>query len=373
MILFPQTKPILISYSRLYIYKILPLLIPLTLLGYGNDLINFIRYILVGYMYINLYINDCMLRESIKLKTVLSEEHNCTRCSQSVVWNIQDQVANLLFLNIGSVLFRYNIYLDIYWRSFVHSIPVATKHKLCVQKSIRIEWWGILFGILNYGCEHILRRMFYFEYVLFFMLFIQFAIDCYLFDNTFKRLYIIPTHFLLKTVWKVSQCIVLGAIEIKKRNIGNKNVLSEIIRVLSYLKNSTFYRFLFWKEFQSLDNFISYGSTSPFYREHILNIFELLLNVKYFLTNNSAITFARKTKLLHMTTIFKPYMSAENKFYVTLFEARKEIEPFIKEVIEDLETSIQTTKCVLDYEELYNYDIQLDRSIHMMESYIKNK
>jgi hypothetical protein len=139
------------------------------------------------------------------------------------------------------------------------------------------------------------------------------------------------------------------------------------------LKKSTFYRILFWKEFQSLDNFISYGSTSPFYREHILNIFELLLNVKYFLTNNSTITFARKTKLLHMTTVFKPYMSAENKFYVTLFEARKEIEPFIKEVIEDLETSIQTTKCVLDYEELYNYDIQLDRSIHMMESYIKNK
>jgi hypothetical protein len=206
------------------------------------------------------------------------------------------------------------------------------------------------------------------------MLFTQFAIDCYIFDNTFKPIRgIIPTHFLLKTVWKVSQCITLGAIEIKKRNIGNKNVVSEIIRVLSYLKKSTFYRFLFWKEFQSLDNFISYGSTSPFYREHILNIFELLLNVKYFLTNNSAITFARKTKLLHMTTIFKPYMSAENKFYITLFEARKEIEPFIKEVIEDLETSIQTTKCVLDYEELYNYDIQLDRSIHMMESYIKNK
>ena len=205
------------------------------------------------------------------------------------------------------------------------------------------------------------------------MLFIQFAIDCYIFDNTFKRFYIIPTHFLLKIVWKVSQCITLGAIEIKKRNIGNKNVVSEIIRVLSYLKKSTFYRILFWKEFQSLDNFISYGSTSPFYREHILNIFELLLNVKYFLTNNSTITFARKTKLLHMTTVFKPYMSAENKFYVTLFEARKEIEPFIKEVIEDLETSIQTTKCVLDYEELYNYDIQLDRSIHMMESYIKNK
>jgi hypothetical protein len=165
----------------------------------------------------------------------------------------------------------------------------------------------------------------------------------------------------------------LGAIEIKKRNIGTKNIVSEIIRVLSYLKNSTFYRFLFWKEFQTMDNFISYGSTSPFYREHILNMFELLLNVKYFLTNNSAITFARKTKLLHMTTIFKPYMSAENKFYITLFEARKELEPFIKEVIEDLETSIQTTKCVLDYEELYNYDIQLDRSIHMMESYIKNK
>lgn len=373
MVSFQRTRPILKSYFELYVYKIFPILIPFSLLGYDNDLINVIRYIFVGYMYINLLINDCILRESIKLRTVSEEDHDCTRCSQSVVWNLQDQVANLLFLNIGSFLFRYNIYLDIYWRCFIHSLPLGMKQKLCIQKCMRIEWWGILFGIINFCCEYLLRTFFHFEYVLFSMTLIYFTIDCYLFDTELNKHYIIPINVLLKAVWKISQCITLGAIEIKKRNIGNKNIVSEIIRVLSYLKTSTFYRFLFWKEFQTMDNFISYGSTSPFYREHILNIFELLLNLKYFLTNNTAITFARKTKLLHMTTIFKPYMSAENKFYVTLFEARKELEPFIKEVIEDLETSIQTTKCVLDYEELYNYDIQLDRSIHMMESYIKNK
>lgn len=368
-----ETKPILLSYLTLYLYKVLPILIPLSLLGYTVPAIIVLRYLLVSYLYLNLFLNDCILRESVKIRTVHTKEHNCSRCSQNVIWNLQDQLANLLFLIIGSVFFKANIYLDLYWRSFIHSIPLATKNKLCIQKSIQIEWFGILFGLLNYVCEWALTQLFPFEYVLFSMLWIQFAIDCFIFDRTLPSYPILPMQLLLIFGWKTAQCLMLGIIEIKKRSIGQNNMISEWIRVISYMKNSTFYRFILWKEFQTLDNFISYGSTSAFYREHILNMFELLLNIKYFLTDNKAIIFARKTKLLHITTIFKPYMSAENKFYITLFEARKEIEPFIKEIIAELERSIQTTKCVLDYEELYSYDTQLNHSMHMMESHYKVK
>ncbi|MEI7999529.1 MAG: AAA domain-containing protein, partial [Candidatus Omnitrophota bacterium] len=56
-----------------------------------------------------------------------------------------------------------------------------------------------------------------------------------------------------------------------------------------------------------------------------------------------------------------------------LAKASEEIEPFIKEIIAELERSIQTTKCVLDYEELYSYDTQLNHSMHMMESHYKVK
>ena len=371
---FGLIKPIVKSYFNIFLYKIFPIIIPLSLLGYDNEYINILRFVIVYYMYINLFINDSILRESIKLRTIREEEHNCSKCSQNVIWNIQDQAANIIFLTIGSTTFRYNIYLDIYWRSFVHTLPLSMKNRLCIQRSIGIQWIGIVAGIINYASEYLLRKAFHYDYVLFLMTFIYFVIDCFLFNlNTKNIQYYIPTNFLLKVVWKLSQCLTLGIIEIKKRNIGNKNVVLEIVRILSYIKNNTFYRYVFWQEFRSIDNFISYGSTSIFYREHTVNLLELLLNVKYFLHNNTTFKFARKTKLLHMTSIFKPYLSAENKFYITLFEARKEIEPFIKELIEDLETSIQTTKCVLDFEELYEYDIQLDRSIHLMESYYKNK
>ena len=58
--------------------------------------------------------------------------------------------------------------------------------------------------------------------------------------------------------------------------------------------------------------------------------------------------------------ILKPFMSSEHKFYIRMFESRKSIEPFIKQLIKDLDDSILNTKSELIYEELYNFEKKVE-------------
>lgn len=355
-----NTLDIILLYINLIFYKIIPILLPLSLLGYSNIYVNICRYIFIFYVLINLLISDFILRQSVKIRNTIELEHNCEKCSNNIVWNIQDNISNIIFYILGGIIFRYNIYLDIYWRSYFHTLPIYIKNKLCIQKSFEIQYISIPFGISNYLIEIGLSYLIPFEYNLIIMFFVTFLLDCIIFNLNLKyKGNISFVNVLILIVWKISQSITIGYIEIKKRKLGNRDIVEEIINKLNYLRNNTWYRVILWKEFQSLDNLISFGKTSVFYREHILNFSELLINIQSYL-DNKTIKIARKTKILHLTTMFKPFMSSQHKFYVRMFESRKSIEPFIKQLIEDLNKSITNTKSELLYEEMYNCEKKIE-------------
>jgi hypothetical protein len=195
------------------------------------------------------------------------------------------------------------------------------------------------------------------------MFFITFVFDCIIFNLDIKhKSNITFINILLISIWKISQYLTVGYIETKKRKIGNRDVVEEVVNKLNYFRNNTWYRVILWKEFQNLDNFISLGKTSVFYREHILTIHDLLISIVYYLDNNTTIKIARKTKILHISTIFKPFMSSQNKFYIRMFESRKSIEPFIKQLLKDLDISIANTKSEIIYEEMYNFDKKIENT-----------
>ena len=358
-----NTINIIILYINLILYKITPILIPLSLLGYSNTFINIARYIILIYLIINLLISDFILRQSIKVRNLIEDEHICDKCSNNIVWNLQDSLSNIIFYILGGVVFKYNMYLDIYWRSYIHTLPICIKNKLCIHKSIEIQDIGIIFGILNYLIEVGLHYILPLEYTLILMFFVTFVFDCIIFNLNIKQKNNITfINIFLLTVWKISQFLTVGYIETKKRKIGNRDVVEEVINKLNYLRNNTWYRIILWKEFQNLDNFISLGKTSVFYREHILTIHDLLISIVNYLDNNTTIKIARKIKILHISTIFKPFMSSQNKFYIRMFESRKSIEPFIKQFLKDLDDSIANTKSEIIYEEMYNFDKKIENT-----------
>jgi hypothetical protein len=369
-----NTLNIIILYINLIFYKILPLLIPLSLIGYSNIFVNIVRYVIVIYLIINLLISDFILRQSIKIRNLVEAEHSCNMCSNNVVWNLQDLVSNIVFYILGGFVFKYNMYLDIYWRCYTHTLPICIKNKLCVQKSVELQYQSIPFGILNYLIELSISYIFPFEYTLIMMFFITFVIDCVIFNLDIKyQSNISFVNVLLQGVWKVSQCVTIGYMENKKRKIANRDVVEEIINWLNYLRTNTWYRVILWKEFQNLDNFISWGNTSVFYREHILAIHEILITVVNYLDNDPKIKMARRTKILHIGTIFKPFMSSQNKFYIRMFESRKSLEPFIKQLLKDLDVSISNTKSEGIYEEMYNFEKKIDsQNVKIIESFYSN-
>jgi hypothetical protein len=355
-----MTKEIILLYGELILYKILPMMTPLSLLGYGfareHIVVLGIRYICLLYLYINLLLSDIILRQSIKIRNSMIVEHNCEYCSKNIIWNIQDIVSNILFTIIGTIVFRVNIFLDIYWRSYIHSLPISIKYKHCTQKSIDIQLYAIPFGIINYIIESMLSNILPFEYTIILMCFINFMIDSIILDRNNRFITnrnIFSFNILLKIVWKLSQFLTVGYIEVKKRDIADRDVIEDIINILQYMRNNTFYRFILWKEFQSLDNFISMGKTSIYYREHILNTYDLVVNIMSYLDNNM-VKIMRKSKLLHITALFKPFLSSQHKFYIRLFESRKTIEPFMIQFINDMNQSIKNTKAEVEFEEIYN-------------------
>ncbi len=366
-----NTIDIIIVYINLIFYKIIPILIPLSLLGYSNVAINIFRYLVTCYLIINLLISDFILRQSVKIRNPIDTECACEKCSLNIVWNLQDNISNIIFYVIGSIVFKYNIYLNIYWRSYMHSLPIYIKNKLCVHKSVEIQYVSIPFGILNYLIEITLCYILPTEYILITMFFVMFVIDCVIFNLNIKyKSNLSFTNVFLICLWKISQYFTIGYIENKKRNFGNRDIVEEIINKMNYLRNNTWYRVILWKEFQNLENFISFGKTSVFYREHVLVIHDLLITIVHYLDNNTTIKIARKTKILHISTIFKPFMSSQNKFYIRMFESRKSIEPFIKQLLKDLDDSIANTKSEIIYEEMYNFDKKMEKeNVKIIDEY----
>jgi hypothetical protein len=359
-----NTIDICCLYIKLIFYKIIPILISLSLFGYLNIPINIFRYIITIYLVINLLITDFILRQSIKIRINSEKEHQCDKCSTNIVWALQDNLANIIFYILGGILFKYNIYLDIYWRSYIHSTPICIKNKLCVEKTIKLQYIAIPFGFLDYLIELCLYKLSLpCEYVLIFMFFITFLIDCVIYNIGAKyknNIGVINT--LLKIVWRISQYIVIGYIEHKKRNLINIDIIDFSINKLNYLRNNTWYRCVLWNEFQSLDNFISLGITSVFYREHVLNTHEFLVTITHYLEKDPTLKFVRKTKILHIGSMFKPFMSSEKKFYLRMFDSRKSIEPFIKQLLSDLDFSITNTKSEIIYEAMYNFNKKVDNT-----------
>lgn len=366
-----NTLDILFLYANLIFYKIIPILIPLMLLNISNIYYIILKYLIAIYLIINLLISDFILRQSIKIRNDLELEHNCDKCSNNIVWNIQDNISNVLFYIVGGIVFKYNIFLDIYWRSYIHTLPICIKNKLCIQKSIELQFLSIPFGILNFLIEYFLSLVVPYECNLILMFYITFLIDAVIFNLNIK--YKNNTNIiniLLSIIWNISQCITIGYFEVKKRKIGNRDIVEEIINKINYLRNNTWYRVILWKEFQNLDNFISFGNTSVFYREHILSFYDLLCSIVNYLNNNTTIKIARKTKILHISTVFKPLMSSQNKFYIRMFESRKSIEPFIKQLIKDLDSSISNTKSEIVYEEMYNFEKKIENNnLKIIETY----
>ena len=366
-----NTIDIIVLYINLIFYKIIPILIPLSLIGYSNIFVNIFRYIIAGYLIINLLISDFILRQSVKIRNPIDTDNTCEKCSSNIVWNLQDNISNMVFYVLGGIIFKYNIYLDIYWRSSMHSLPICIKNKLCIHKSVEIQYISIPFGILNYLIEFALCYVLPSEYIFIIMFFVMFVIDCVIFNLNIKyKNNMSFTNILLICVWKISQYLTIGCIESKNRNFGNRDIVEEIINKLNYFRNNTWYRVVLWKEFQNLENFISFGKTSVFYREHILIIHDLLVTIVHYLDNNTTIKIARKTKILHISTMFKPFMSSQNKFYIRMFESRKSIEPFIKQLLKDLDESITNTKSEIIYEEMYNFDKKIEtENIKIIDKY----
>jgi hypothetical protein len=356
-----NTVNIIFLYINLIIYKILPILFPLSLIGYSNIFINVCRYLFVLYLIINLLISDFILRQSVKIRNTVDVEHSCEKCSNNIVWNLQDNISSFVYYIIGGIVFKYNFYLDIYWRSYIHTLPIYLQNKLCIQNTIELQYLAIPFGIANYLIEYTLNYVLPYEYVFILMFFVTFLLDCIVINLNIKyKKNISFVNILIIVIWKISQCLSVGYIENKKRKFKNRDIVEEIINKLNYLRNNTWYRVILWKEFQSIDNFISFGKTSVFYREHILSFHDLLYSIMNYLDNNTTIKIARKTKILHISTMFKPFMSSQNKFYIRMFESRKSIEPFIKQLIEDMNSAIMNTKSEIIYEELYNFEKKVE-------------
>jgi hypothetical protein len=368
-----NTMNIIFLYINIIFSKILPFLLPLSFLGYSNMYINICRYLILIYLIINLFISDLILRQSIKIRNMNDDEHTCVNCSDNIIWNIQDNLSNIIYYILGGIFFKYNVYLDIYWRIYIHSLPIFLKNKLCIQETIQLQYLAIPFGIMNFLIEFALNYILPYEYIFIIMLFITFLFDSIIINLNFK--YIKNSSFiniLIIITWKISQYLCIGYLENKKRKLNNKDIVEKIINKLNYLRNNTWYRIIFWKEFQSIDNFISLGKTSVFYKEHIISIHELLFSITHYLNNNTTIKIARKTKILHLTTIFKPFMSSQNKFYVRMFESRKIIEPFIQQIINDMNLAIANTntKNPLIYEEMYNFDKKIEiQNIKIIEKF----
>ena len=76
----------------------------------------------------------------------------------------------------------------------------------------------------------------------------------------------------------------------------------------------------------------------------------------------------RKSKILHITALFKPFLSSQHKFYIRLFESRKTIEPFIKQFINDMNQSIKNTKAEVEFEEIYNNMIEQNK-LNIIDDY----
>lgn len=367
-----NTMPIMHLYLELLIYKIYPILIPFIAINiiYENNIVLIAYYIAYAYMYINLFITDIILRQSVKLRVVSNTYHNCDQCSTNIVWNLQDMMANIIFNIIGSFVFKYNIILDIYWRSYLHSLPHSIKNKYCIQKSLDIIIQSIGFGIMNYIVEMLLRYIIPFHNSMIIMLFTNFVFDCIIFNMDTMTNNINYMNIILKIVWKVSQFITVGYIEIKKREIANRDIIQEIISMIYFIRKHimpTIGKIILWEEFQSLDNFISKGQVSLLYREHIISVYDLLVNINNYI-NNKIVKMVRKSKILHITSIFKPLLPSEFKFYIRIFESRRSIEPFINIFLKDIEQSIKNTKSEIAYEELFSSN-ELIEEAKIIDSY----
>ena len=366
-----NTYDIILVYINLLLYKILPILLTLSICGYSNIFINIIRYIIFCYLVINLLISDIILRQSIKLRTNINITHNCDKCPTNFIWNIQDNISYLIFNIVGSVIFKTNMYMDIYWRGYIHTIPYYIRNKICISKSIQYQYIFILFGILNFVIEFILSYLLPFEYIFIIMYLITFIIDTIVFNlhinyNDNNSI----SNILIIIPWKISQFLTIGFMEIRKREYIDKNIIEDIINILNYLRNNTYYKIILWKEFQSCENFVSYGKTSIFFREQVLNIYDLLSSIVNFLDNNMTLIIIKKIKLLHITTLFKPLLSTQHKFYVNIFESREIIEKFIKQFIDDVKKAISNTENEKIYESLYNYVIKEESdNINMIDKY----
>jgi hypothetical protein len=395
-----NTVLILKYYADLIIHKVILVIIPL--IGISNifnnifdssddfSLIYLIRIITIIYVYINLFIIDTILRQSLKIRTTSKTEHSCDYCSINITWNLQDIISNLLFNIIGCMIFKYNWIMDIYWRSYIHSLPMHIVDKLCVQKSLEITKVGILFGIINYFSDYILGFVFNKDVCMIINLFLTFVfdfivfnyynnyddfeIDFEIYENSIEKNEKIYYHIKyifnlpLFIVWKTSQFIFVGYIEINKRNTNNRNIIKDLLWIANHLRNNIYYKFILWKEFQSLENFIKFGKVSLFCREHVISFYDLMVHITNYL-NNTTFKIVRKSKIIHLTFIFKTFLPSQYKFYISLFESRKNIEQFINVLMNDLETSIKNTKGDIEYEEIFSYKNIEKKNFNMIDDY----
>lgn len=405
-----NTGLILKSYVDLIINKIIPVLFTsLSILKifdfldiFNSDLTFLIRLIIIIYIYLNMFISDTILRQSLKIRTINEKEHSCENCSVNVVWNLQDSFSNILFNIIGSIVFKYNWMTDIYWRSYIHSLPIHITNRICVQKTLELKQIGIFFGILNYITDYGSSMIFNGDVCMIINLFITFIFDtiisnltssssssssinsnCFynsfeIYDkdieedenNEYYKYFIYGINLPLVCFWKISQFILVGYIEIKKRSQTNKDFIKILLSVANHLRTHKYYKVLFWKEFQSLENFIKLGKVSLFYREHIISFYDLLVNVTNYL-NNTTVKIIRKSKIIHFTTIFKSFLPSQYKFYITLFESRKSIEQFVNDLMNDLESAIKNTKGDLEYEEIFSYKTIEKKTPSVIDDYYK--
>jgi len=354
---------IITVYIKIICYKILPYLLFFSILNHTNIYFKSIKYIFFIYSLINLFITDFILRQSIKYTKITNIKHSCSKCPVNLIHNIEECISIFIFNLVGYMISKHNILLDIYWRSYLHTNPLMIKEKVCIRNYITFNYVGIPFGIINYCFEQIVSTILPTEYVFFLMMLLNFYIDSIIYISNIQYSNNKILNILLEIIWFISECFTLGIIEFQKRKIKTNDIIKDTIFYFNYLKNHNYYKVILWSDFQQLNNFISTSYGSVYYREHISNIYHLLYNILNNIKNNKTIKFIRKSKIIHLTSLFSNLFPTDYKIYLKIFDSRKYLEPFLFELVRLLEHNLTNYKLNSENIPLENKNINIKLNI----------
>lgn len=261
--------------------------------------------------------------------------HLCHTCyPRKIIWRMQDHIALIVHIFLGNLLFqtipyyiRYDHmwfwwYVQSYWKGYVYLQHVFTRDGCCPGSMISAYRYtpiyisGFVLGAvgttLDILCiKHIPSKtlywffMFFFEFMI--ALYVQeitikYPIECGMTEKYKQTLLTVNTNNNNNTIrlhkwlnllspiwilWKVSQMLVVGFVNITKReNITNTplDTFIDMYERLKYFLNEWFVCFIrrifLWKEYRSYRSFVTVGPTAPYVRTQIMIIFNIICAIR---------------------------------------------------------------------------------------------